>query len=111
MHSDDPSCLDLNDPETNVTTRQRKQPQINKTPDINFYQSIYPASYKTLVVLLIYTIKFDIGGDRGKKTYMSKVKHQLTFEVWIFRSGQLGCDDNRRIFVTMTSTEEQRSLV
>jgi dihydrofolate reductase len=28
----------------------------------------------------------------------------LLFEVWIFRSGQPDCDDNRKIFVAMTST-------
>ena len=104
MHIDDPSCLDLSDPETDVTTRQRKQPKTHKTPDITFHQSIYPASYKILAMLLIYIVKFSIGSDRGKKISMSKVKHPLSFEVWIFRNGQPDCGDNRRIFVAMTST-------
>ena len=34
----------------------------------------------------------------------------MSFEIWIFRSGQPDCDDDRVIFVPMTSIEEQRSL-
>lgn len=43
----DPSCLDLNDPDTDVTTRQRKQPQTfslattHKMPDTIFCQMVY----------------------------------------------------------------------
>jgi hypothetical protein len=32
------------------------------------------------------------------------LKDALLFEIWIFRNGQPDCDDNRRIFVAMTST-------
>jgi len=28
----------------------------------------------------------------------------LSFEIWIFRKGQPGCDDDRILFVAMTST-------
>jgi hypothetical protein len=28
----------------------------------------------------------------------------LSFEIWIFRNGQLDCDGDRRMFVAMTST-------
>jgi len=35
----------------------------------------------------------------------------LSFEIWIFGNGQPDCDDDRIIFVAMTSTKEQRSLV
>ena len=33
------------------------------------------------------------------------------FEIWIFRSGQPDCDDDRIIFVAMNLTLEQRALV
>jgi hypothetical protein len=61
---------------------------------------------KTPAVLLIYTVKSgkSLGSDRGKKTPTSKVKDPLPFEIWIFRNGQPDRDDDRRIFVAMTST-------
>jgi hypothetical protein len=34
---------------------------------------------------------------------MQKVKDSLSFEIWIFRSGQPDCDDDGVIFVVMTS--------
>jgi len=43
----DPSCLELNGSDTDVTTRQRKQPQTfslattHKMPDTIFYQMVY----------------------------------------------------------------------
>ena len=72
-----------------------------------------PASYKTPAVLLIYTGKSgtSLGSDRGKKTSTQKVKDPLSFEIWIFRTGQSDCDDDRRSFVAMTSTQEHRSLI
>jgi hypothetical protein len=38
---------------------------------LGWTQALAKASYKTPVVVLIYTVKFDksIGSDRGKKTY------------------------------------------
>ena len=45
-----------------------------------------------------------LGSDRGKKTPTYKVKDPLLFEIWIFRNGQPDCDDDRIIFVAMTST-------
>jgi len=33
-----------------------------------------------------------------------KVKNPLSFEIGIFRNGQLDCDDDRRMFVEITST-------
>ena len=68
-----------------------------------------PASYQTPTVLLI-TGK-SLGSNRGKKTSMQKVKDPLSFEIWIFHNGQPDCDHDRRIFVAMTSTLKQRSLV
>ena len=35
----------------------------------------------------------------------------MPFEIWIFRNGQPDRNDNRLIFVAMTSTQEQRILV
>ena len=35
----------------------------------------------------------------------------MSFEIWIFRNGQPDRDDNSRIVVPMTSTQEQRRLV
>jgi len=65
-----------------------------------------PASYNTLAVLLIYTVKSGISlvSDRAKKTSMLKVHDPLSFEIWIFRNGQPDCDGDLRIFVAMTST-------
>jgi hypothetical protein len=48
--------------------------------------------------------------DREKKTSTQKVKYPSSFEIWIFRNGQPDCDDDRRIFVAMTSTWEQGNL-
>ena len=58
-----------------------------------------PAPYKTPMVLLIYTVKSGkrLCSDRGKKTSTYKLKDPLSFEIWIFRSGQPDCDDDRRI--------------
>jgi len=59
-------------------------------------------------VLLINTDKSgqSLVSDRGirKKTSSCKVTDPLSFERWIFRNGQPYCDDDRRIFVAMTST-------
>jgi len=46
-----------------------------------------------------------------RKYIRKKGKHPLSFEIWIFRNGQPDRDDDRRIFVAMTSTKEQRTLV
>ena len=56
-----------------------------------------PASYKTPVVLLIYTVKSgkSIVSDRGNKTSTSKVKDLMSFEIWIFHSCQPDCDVDR----------------
>ena len=61
---------------------------------------------KTPAVLRMYTVKSSksLDSDRGKKTPTSKVKDPLSFEIWIFRNGQPDRDDDRRIFVAMTST-------
>jgi len=32
------------------------------------------------------------------------VKNPFSFEIWIFRNGQPDCDDDRRMFVAMSST-------
>ena len=66
-----------------------------------------PASYKTPTVLLIYIVKSSksIVGDREKKRKrVIEVKDPLSFEIWIFRNGQTVRDDNRSIFVAITST-------
>ena len=65
-----------------------------------------PASYKTPIMLLIFTVKSgkSLDSDRGKKTSTQKIKDSLSFEIWIFRNGQLDCDDDHIIFVAMTST-------
>jgi len=49
-------------------------------------------------MLLIYTVKYDksIGSDRGKKTSTQKVKHPLSFEIWIIRNGYPHGDDDLR---------------
>ena len=39
-----------------------------------------------------------------KKTSKLKVKDPLSFEIWIFRNGQTDRDDDRRIYVAMSST-------
>ena len=58
-------------------------------------------------MLLIYIVKSSksIVGDREKKkNLMLEVKDPLSFEIWIFRNGQAMRDDNRSIFVAITST-------
>ena len=58
-------------------------------------------------MLLIYIVKSSksIVGDREKKkNLMLEVKDPLSFEIWIFRNGQTVRDDNRSIFVPITST-------
>jgi hypothetical protein len=40
-----------------------------------------------------------------------KSKRSLSFEIWVFRNGQPDRDDDRKIFVAMTSTKKQRILV
>jgi hypothetical protein len=39
-----------------------------------------------------------------KETSTLKVKDTLSFQIWIFRNGQPDRDDDRIIFVVMTST-------
>ena len=39
-----------------------------------------------------------LGSDRGKKKSTYKVKDTLSFEIWIFRSGQPDHNDDRKIF-------------
>ena len=41
--------------------------------------------------------------DRGKKTSTIKGNTPLSFEIWIFRSGQLFRDDERILFVAVMS--------
>ena len=36
--------------------------------------------------------------------HIQKGEDPLSLEIWIFRSGQSDCDDDRRMFVAMTST-------
>jgi len=45
-------------------------------------------SYKTPVLLLIYTIQSgkSLGTHRGKKTFTYKVHNLLSFEMWIFHN-------------------------
>jgi hypothetical protein len=52
----------------------------------------------------MYTVKpgKSLGSDRGKKTSTKKVKHPLSFEIWIFRNGQPYCDDNRNLFLLIS---------
>jgi hypothetical protein len=40
-----------------------------------------------------------------------KSKRSLSFEIWVSRNGQPDRDDDRKIFVAMTSTKKQRILV
>ena len=63
------------------------------------------ACYKTVVVFLIYTVKFGKSvGSKGEKKHLLKVKHILSYDIWIFRNDQPDCDDDRNFFVAMTST-------
>ena len=52
----------------------------------------------------MYTVKpgKSLGSDRGKKTSTKKVKHPLSFEIWIFRNGQPYCDDHRNLFLLIS---------
>jgi hypothetical protein len=69
-------------------------------------------SYKTPIVLLIYTIQSGkgLGTHRGKKTFTYKVHNLLSFEMWIFHNGQPDCDNDLIIFEAITSTYVQCSL-
>ena len=60
-------------------------------------------------MLLIYTVKLDksLVGDKGKKKSMQKGKYPLSFEIWIIGNSQPDRHDNRRIYVAMSSTQEQ----
>ena len=57
-------------------------------------------------MLLIYIVKSGKGiySDRGKNKNTKKLKDPLSFELWIFRNCQPDRDDDRIIFVAMTST-------
>ena len=44
--------------------------------------------------------------DRGKKIINVKSKDPLLFEIQIVRSGQADRDDDRKMFVAMTSPQE-----
>jgi hypothetical protein len=63
-------------------------------------------------VLLIYTVNSvkSLCNDRGNKLLCKNVKDPFSFEIWIFLNGQPDYDDNRRIFIEMTSNYEQRNL-
>ena len=63
-------------------------------------------SYKTHAVLFIYTENSgkSLGSNGGKKACTYKVKDPLSSKIRIFRNGQPDCDDDRIIFVLMTST-------
>jgi len=64
-------------------------------------------------VLLIYTVNSGKSpcNDRGNKRLRKNVKDPFSFEIWIFLNGQPDYNDNRRIFVGMTSNYKQRNLV
>ena len=54
----------------------------------------------------IHTVKSgkSLSRDKGKKSSTSKLKDPLSFEILISCNGQPDCDDDRIIFVAMTST-------
>jgi hypothetical protein len=54
---------------------------------------------KNQIKSIVYTVKSgkSIGSDRAKKTSTLKVKDPLSFEIWMFFSGQPDCDDESRI--------------
>jgi hypothetical protein len=39
-----------------------------------------------------------------RKHLRQQIKDPLLFEIWIFCNGQPDCDDDRKMFVAMTST-------
>ena len=57
-------------------------------------------------MLFIYTENSgkSLGSNGGKKACTYKVKDPLSSKIRIFRNGQPDCDDDRIIFVLMTST-------
>jgi hypothetical protein len=84
-------------------TDQTKKPMGNAGAREEFALT---ASDKVTAVLLIYTVKYgkSIGSDRGKKKYTKKIKYPLSFEIRIFRFGQLDhvpciCEQKRYIYI------------
>ena len=65
-------------------------------------------SYKTSIVLC-YSNRKNIVGDRENKKSMQKRKRPLPFEKLIFRNGQQVRDVDGKIYVAMTSILDRRT--